>query len=162
MSQVQFHLDYSHYARAQKLHRRRWQGLDLLLPICGAIVIAAAVDIRRDHFYGVGAIEFLLGAYLLAFPLIVRLNWRYCYRRTQSGDNERTFEFNDDGIRTRTVHSFGEIEWAAIRSFAEDKTMFLLYLAPSKFIPIPKLACTADQIDELRALFQRHIRQEEP
>lgn len=159
MAQVQFRFDFSDYVHARKLHRRGWEGLDLLLPICGAITLAAGFAILRSHsFDGAGLLEFVFSAILITFPLLARLSWRYSYRRTRSEDCERKFEFTEDLIRTQTANSRGEIEWSAIRSFAEDKNMFLLYLAPAKFFPIPKRACTAGQIDELRALFQQNIK----
>ncbi|HEY3707253.1 MAG TPA: YcxB family protein [Terracidiphilus sp.] len=112
---------------------------------------------RQSGFYTGSAIEFIGSLFLLSFPIPVRLHWRYCYRRTRSNDGEWNLDFSDDLIRTRTTNSRGEIEWSAIQSFAENKNMFLLYLAPAKFFPIPKRACTPEEINELRALFQRQV-----
>jgi hypothetical protein len=46
-----------------------------------------------------------------------------------------------------------EIEWPAISRFAEDKNVFLLYMAQAKFLVIPKRILSAEQIEEARALF---------
>jgi YcxB-like protein len=157
--QLQFRFELSDYVHAQRLHRQTSQVLfDFLLPACGAIIFVAGMAMHRTGSYTGAAIEFIGGLFLLSFPILVRLNWRYCYRRTRPNDAEWNFEFSDDLIRTRTTNSRGEIEWSAIRSFAEDKNMFLLYLAPAKFFPIPKRACTPEEINELRELFQRRVR----
>jgi hypothetical protein len=61
-------------------------------------------------------------------------------------------------IRCKGEHSKSEIEWCAIQSFSEDESLFLLYLAPGRFLAIPKRVCTTEQIEELRLLFQRQIK----
>jgi hypothetical protein len=55
-------------------------------------------------------------------------------------------------IRTLGAHSKSEIEWAAIQFFSENKKVFLLYLAPGKFIVIPKRVCSVEQVSELHSL----------
>jgi hypothetical protein len=50
------------------------------------------------------------------------------------------------------------MEWKAIHYFREDKSVFLLYLAPAKFIAIPKRVCTEEKITELRSLLSRQVK----
>ncbi|UWZ83506.1 YcxB family protein [Occallatibacter riparius] len=158
MPQLQFHFELSDYVQAQRLHRQTSRALfDFLLPACGAIFFAVGMAMRRTGSYTTAGIEFTASLLFLSFPVLVRLNWRYCYRRTRSNDGEWNLEISDDLIRTHTNNSKSEVHWSAIRSFAEDQNMFLLYLAPAKFLPIPKRACTAAQIDELRVLFTQRV-----
>jgi len=74
-----------------------------------------------------------------------------------SGAGDCAIEFDENIIRTQGPHSKSEINWKAIRSFSEDMKSFLLYLTPGKFIVIPKRVCANEQVEELRALFQRNV-----
>jgi hypothetical protein len=50
------------------------------------------------------------------------------------------------------------MEWKGIHYFREDKNVFLLYLAPAKFLAIPKRVCTEEQITEFRSLLSRQVK----
>jgi hypothetical protein len=50
------------------------------------------------------------------------------------------------------------MDWKAVKTFLENKKIFMLYLAPAKFIVIPKRVCTEAQIGELRMLLLRQVK----
>ena len=155
--QLDYTLTFNDYLQAQWLHcNRRWRsgfvqlmntrilpGFGLLLAVLG---LAASVN-----WAIIG-----LGLLLMSYPLLLRLYFGYCYRTTRS-EGECKIEFNQDMIRTSTTNTKGEVQWAAIRSFSEDKKSFLLYIAPAKFFVIPKRVCSEDQINQLRSLFQAQV-----
>ncbi len=175
MPQLQFRFELSDYVNAQRLHGRRTPVLKCvqffsrwIAPIMGVLMVVFAIS--RVVIHGLSesrtelpvSVFIILGvgiALIIYWPL-VHLNWRLCYEETRSNDGEWSLEFSDDLIRTHTNNSKSEVRWSAIRSFAEDKNMFLLYLAPAKFFPLPKRACTPEEINDLRELFQRRVRPE--
>ncbi len=172
MPQIQFRFEFNDYVHAQMLHGRRTPFLKVaqflsrrIAPPVGILMVVFAFS--RIVIHGLSAVGAELpvslfitlgvGTSLTIYRPLVRLNWSLCYERTRSNNGEGTFEFSDETIRTQTSNAKSEIEWSAIRSFLEDKKTFLLYSAPAMFFPIPKRACTDEQVSELRSLFQRRI-----
>jgi len=58
---------------------------------------------------------------------------------------------------TATDNSASEIGWKAIHDVNQDSNLFMLYLAPAKFLAIPKRICSAAQIEELNQLFASQV-----
>jgi YcxB-like protein len=176
MPQLEFRFEISDYVHAQMLHGRRTPVLKCvqffsrwIAPMMGVLMVVFAISRVVIHGLSESRTElpvsvFIIlgvGTTLIIYWPLVRLNWRLCYEKTRSNDGERAFEFSDEAIRTQTRNARSEVEWSAIRSFLEVKNIFLLYFAPAMFFPIPKRACTAERIDDLRELFQQRITQEE-
>jgi hypothetical protein len=162
---LQYSVLFGDYAAAQALHSRRSIIRFLshiagyyLFPIFGICILSfaflTAKSIGLNH---TNWVVVMCGAYLLSCPLILRLTAKRRYERMRSGTGDCTIEFDEDTIRTQGPHSKGEIGWKAIQFFSEDLKSFLLYLAPGKFIIIPKRVCTSEQVEELRTLFQRRV-----
>ena len=70
----------------------------------------------------------------------------------------RIVEISDDGIHSRTDVSDSTLRWDSIANWIENRRVFVLYLSPVSFFPIPKRAMSAVQEDDLRALLRRHVR----
>jgi hypothetical protein len=100
------------------------------------------------------------GLVLCLIPVYIRVMTRRAFYRSRIGSGDCTIDFNPELIRTSGPNSKSEIKWSAIQSFNEDGNAFLLYLAPSRFLIIPKRACSAKQIDELRSLLVEKIKPE--
>jgi hypothetical protein len=66
-------------------------------------------------------------------------------------------KFNEDLIHVEGTNSSGDMKWAAVKRFSENGKVFLVYLAPSKFMVLPKRVFQPGQADELRALLQRKL-----
>ena len=49
------------------------------------------------------------------------------------------------------------MEWATIERTVEDKKSFLLYVAPGKFLVVPKRVYSSGQIEELQMLLQGKV-----
>ena len=162
---LEFSLSFEDYSNAQSLHARRgwWPRFNLILarfiaPAFGAVFIVCGLLSLGQAVIG---IPFILtigcGLFLIALPLDRRLKLKRCYKRTRMGTGQSSVEFAETQIRTQVTNCKSEIEWNAVRSFAENQKVFLLYLAPAKFIVIPKRVCVDNTIDNLRMLFREKI-----
>ena len=164
--QIQYELTFQDFRAAQSLHAKRSAfpyfahvACFLLYPflgILGLLFTFTTAKWRHDHMF---KDVLLLGgsAILILLPVYMLWIWRRLYRRTRSGSGNCNLNFGPDLIRTQAEHSRSEVEWPAIKRFTEDEKLFLLYLAPARFLVIPKRVCSAEHIEELRALFQSKI-----
>ena len=162
---LDFTLTFQDYLQAQRLHIRRilwrrvlrWISM-VVYPILGVFGLfftaAVALNSKTD---GDLLVPLTASLILVGIPFYQRYRLKSCYRRTRIDDGRYTLDFSDDVIRSNSANTKGEIGWNAVQTYTEDKYLFMLYLAPAKFIAIPKRICSAEQIDELRSLFQRHI-----
>lgn len=73
------------------------------------------------------------------------------------GDGTRVLSFDEQLIKAEECHIKSEFEWPAIRFMREDKNVLMPYLAPSKFITVPKRACSLEEFEALRQLCQTRI-----
>jgi hypothetical protein len=158
--ELRYSLSFADYAAALALHAKR-SVLPYLFqlasyyafPVVGLPLIALTVltakpgNSIQSHW-----ITLLCGVYLLCCPLILRQAAKRRFKRSQSGDGDCATTFDENSIRVTGPHSSSVIEWKAIKSFSEDKKVFLLYLALGKFIVVPTRACSEEQINELRRI----------
>ena len=159
---LQYKLTFQDFLAAQALHSKRsalsrinFLGPIYLFPIIGLGFIAWA---KLLHATGASMATLVgAGVYLLVCPFLVRSRYKRLFHRTRSTDEPSTIDFNDQMIRCQGPHSKGELEWAAVQSFSEDDRTLILYLAPGKFLCIPKRVCDAAQVESLRAMFQDKI-----
>jgi hypothetical protein len=80
-----------------------------------------------------------------------------CYKRTRSDNSECKLTFGEEHIGIEGLHTRGEMDWGAVKSFRENEKILLLYTAPALFVPIPKHVCTEEQVTELRSLLLRKV-----
>jgi len=163
--QADFTLSFDDYLAAQRLHNTRswgprtWQVLSrTLVPALGVVFIALGllmIGPKVSWFavcYVIGA-----GIFSLFYPLYMRFRYKRLYRRSLTNGGNCAVKFDFDGIQTAGSNSKSEIGWKAITHFRENNQIFLLYLAPARFLSLPKRACTAAQIEDVRALFAQCI-----
>ncbi len=162
---LEFTLTFHDYLNAMRLHTRRswWRRFVHLItfivyPIAGAIFISLSISMANDP-QSRSNVAFVAapGIFLIALPLYQRDRLKRCYKRTRIDDGNVSLNVSDEVIHSESSNTRTDIAWNAVQSFAEDKHVFMLYLAPAKFIAIPKRICSAQQIDELRSLCQRCI-----
>jgi hypothetical protein len=163
---VEFTLKFNDYLDAQRLHATRgwWPRFDQFMgrmgfPFWGVLLLIFAYLI---HGPGVSWLPVLFmsacAVFLLLYPFYIRFKFKRCYTRTRMDTGDCTIEFGEACIRTEGSGTKGEINWSTVRSFSENDKVFLLYLAPAKFIVIPKRACTESELAELRAQFQTNVK----
>lgn len=163
---IQFTLTFDDYLKAHRLHAKRnlWSRfIDLvnrrLSVALGILILAFAGMISGPGVswtYPFTTMIVCAIALILA-PLYVRLRLKGCYRRTLIGDGARVIDFDEQSIKAEEAHIRSEFAWSAIRFTRENKSLLMLYLAPAKFIAIPKRVCSPEQIEELRLLFREKV-----
>ena len=165
----QMHITYSlnrkDYFAGQKLHAKRSE-LSFLgyctsryfYPFIGVCILA--FEFTPHHAGGTRnpqPFSVACAVLLLLLPVYVHFMARRAFARTKSGSGDCTVNFTPEMILTSGAHSKSEVQWSAIQSSSEDEKCFLLYLAPGRFLVVPKRACTPLQIEELQALFSNCI-----
>ena len=164
--QIQFQLSLDDYLAAQRLHAKRsfWSRLVRVLtryiyPAIGLVFLALSSLFIFDKASMESSSTMLIcGIILVFYPIYLHFWLRRCYKRTRSGNDGCQLIFDEGRISVEGQYSKGEMEWKAIHYFREDKSVFLLYLAPAKFIAIPKRVCTEEKITELRSLLSRQVK----
>jgi len=163
---IQFKLTFDDYLRAQRLHSKRTWGRRVwyivsrtLIPVLGLLYVLIFVLI----FWRTTPVGWLLvalpcGMYFAFYPVVVRLRLNRCYRRTRTGDEENSVGIGEEGIRIRAENPSNDLNWKAVQSCREDQNVFVLYLAPAKFIVFPKRVFSEEQILELQSLLARQVR----
>ncbi len=164
--QVTYSTTFRDFANAQALHAKRSEASYIanclgryIYPIFGLAVML--FEFTPHHVNGSPPsklVSALCGSALILIPVFLHLNLKRCYNRSGAGSGACTIDFDDDGIRAVGAHSKSELEWSAIQSHSEDKNVFLLYLAPARFLPVPKRFCTVDQVNELRLLLENKMK----
>ena len=162
---LNFAFTFQDYFNAQKLHAKSswWLRLNLFLaqiglPILGvSIILFMLWAFRFIDSLPLVLFEFGIGLFLSFYPFYFRLRMKRCYNRILIGSGERTYDFDDSKILLEEANAKSEILWPAVRSFAEDKDSFLIYLAPAKLIMVPKRVCSEPQLSELREMCRRNI-----
>jgi hypothetical protein len=162
---LELETDFRDFAAAQTLHAKRTElnyashcVARFFYPAVGVLILLFEFIPRpltgssHPQFLGVAC-----GLILTCIPFYIRAEWKRTYKRSRSENGSCALDFTEEMIRCTGVHSKSEIQWSAIKSFSEDEKLFLLYLAPGRFLPIPKRICTPQQIEELRALFQQRV-----
>jgi hypothetical protein len=162
---LRFTLGVKEYLAAQYFHAESsvWLYANLfaarfVLPVIGVLLIVQSVSLWRHGNQSV--LPFFLaplGVFFVLYPLYYRFNLRHCYTRSRTGNDECELLFDEDTIRVQGPNSSGEMKWAAFKKFSENDKLYLLYLAPAKFIIVPKHYFETGQVDEFRALLARKL-----
>jgi hypothetical protein len=163
--QIRFTLTFKDYLNVLWLHRdRHWRPgftqfmTTRFLPGVGLLLVIGGFTISERKFSSDTLVTVGFGLGLMSYPLLSRLYLARCYRATRPENTVWDLEFSPEIVRAQEPNSRGEYQWSAFISYSESKLIFLLYLAPARFIAIPKRACSESQINDLRALFLAHFR----
>lgn len=70
----------------------------------------------------------------------------------------RTVEIDEQGIHTKTSISEAQLHWDTLTNWLEAKRVFVLYLSPVSFFPIPKRVMTEDDQKEFRRLLKEKVK----
>ncbi|MGD0730767.1 MAG: YcxB family protein [Terracidiphilus sp.] len=163
--QIRYSLSFAHYAAAQVLHAKRGvfpyfsylMGYYLFPALGFGILALVLLTTKPSSLIHSNWIALLCGTYLLLCPLILRQAAKRRFKRSSSGAGDCTIDLDYNQIRMQGPHSKGEIEWDAIQSYSEDKSVFLLYLAPGKFIVVPTRVCSEYQVSELGTILTQKV-----
>lgn len=161
---VQFELSLADFLTAQRLHSKRslWSRFVYILtrwiyPILGVCFLLMEPIVIRDADHQFLVVPFICGLILMLCPVYLHFQMRRCYKRTRSGPGQCAVRFDEDALQITGINSKSELDWKAINTFRENRKIFLLYLAPARFIAIPKRVLSEGQIEELKSLLIRKI-----
>jgi hypothetical protein len=160
---IQFHLSFDDYLASMSLHSTRsaWARLNFLMnlyfaPAFGLCAFALAWLLKRSAT-SYDFILLLCGLFMFIYPIYLRWKLRNCYKRTRTGTGDSTVMLDSDRILIDAGNMKSEMEWSAINNVRENEKVFMLYIAPAKFVAIPKRACSGEQIGEIRSLLSRNV-----
>lgn len=162
---LQFTLTLKDYVTAQSLYAKRNWRLRLYyilylyaFPSLGLLGLLFAIILYRtsDPLYPTIAV-FAGSLFLIGYRPYTFYRFKCYFQQTRIGSGEYSYDFDETSIRLEENNARSEIKWAAVRSSAEDKKTFLIYIAQAKAIMIPKRICPEQQLTELRELCQRNI-----
>jgi hypothetical protein len=129
-----------------------------LEPFVGVFLILFAVNLARTHANpAIVLLEFVLGLYVLfASRVLGPFLYRRAYRqRDRTGPDVTALQFEDDAIYMDSPgDSSSRLEWPAILGTIESETTLLLYLAPARFLIIPKRFLEGSQLSDLTTLLR--------
>jgi hypothetical protein len=163
--QIQFQLSLDDYRAAQHLHATHspWPLFKYILvyyiyPIIGLFFLVIGYPFYGDKTSNQPIPALIVCGIILVFlPIYMRIHIKNCYKRTRSDNGECKLTFGEERIGIEGQFTNGEMDWRAVKSFRENKKVFMLYLAPAKFLVIPKRVCTDEQITELRKILSHKI-----
>jgi hypothetical protein len=163
--QIHFEFTLEDFLAAERLHATRSLAsrIEMILnywivPSIGALGLACALLLMRDRSSQDSAIIlFVIAPLLLLYPFFLRARLKRAYIRNHSGPEERTMTFEPRRLVIEGPNSRSELNWKAIKSYRVGDKVMLIYLAPGRFIPIPKRACSAALIQELHSLLMRKL-----
>ena len=164
---IEYTSNYRDFADAQKLHRRSKPTYEASLLVFGFFAVLGAVILIHGLLtYGFTGLldhhvtDFACGVFLVLLPVFYWANFIYSIRRgfrlTSTGQ-VCAIDFESDGLRMIGEHSKGEILWSAFHSFVEGPRCFLLYLAPGRFLSVPKRLLDGAKLPDFRSLLSEKI-----
>ena len=163
--QIDFTLSFDDYLAAQRLHNTRswgprtWHVLNrTLIPALGVLFIVLGflmIGPKVSWFAVCYVIGF--GVFSACFPLYLRYRYKRSYLRSLTNGGNCSVAFDSESIQSAGKNTKSETGWKAITHFRENDQIFLLYLAPGRFLTIPKRRLDPPQLDELHALFAQCV-----
>jgi hypothetical protein len=159
---IEYTPEFKDYLCAQRLHakRRVWTRINdfaarFANPALGVLILVLALLIKGPGVSWTGPYVLMIacGIILLAYPRYYRYRFKSCFNRTRIGDGRRAFDINEQLLKLQEGNTRSECTWSAVQAIREDQNVLMLYIAPAKFIMIPKRYCMPQDIDEVKRLY---------
>jgi YcxB-like protein len=129
--------------------------LSVLVAVLGVIGLLGDRD-RADKVVSWVLVS-LSAAWLFFAYVYPRLATSSQVRRTASLHGSRTLTISASGLRIKSQQVDSHLAWSAFVRWAEGKSVFLVLTQPHGYMPIPKRAFTADQMNEFREILRRNF-----
>jgi len=161
-TRIEYTSTFKDYLHAQRAHAKRnaWSRINdvairKLAPIWGGVILILALLSYSPGAWRAGYFQVMIGCavILVLYPLYIRYRLNRCYKRTRIGDGSRVIDLDEHLIKVQEGATRSELEWSAIQFIREDKNVLMLYLAPAKFLLVPKRCCPAQTLDEVKRLY---------
>ena len=162
---LRFTLTFQDYLNAMRLHARKnwWRCFGFycarfVYPVIGAFIIwIGYLNWRTGVTWPSAGLTIGCGLVGLLFPLYYRFRLRSCYRRTRTGNGDHSFEFGQEKIRVETENMSTDFNWKAVQNYRENQSVITLYIAPAKFLIVPKRVLMPEQQRELQSLLASQV-----
>jgi len=160
---IEYTSTFKDYLCAQRLHAKRnaWSRINnfairRLAPVWGVLILLLALLAYSPGAWRSGWFQLMVGCalILILYPLYIRYRLNSCYRRTRIGDGTRKIDLDEHPIKAQEGHTRSEFDWSAVHSIREDRHVIMLYIAPAKFLMIPKRCCSQQETDEVKRLYR--------
>ena len=79
------------------------------------------------------------------------------FRRMPSAQDPMTMTVADSGMHIQSPHYNSQVNWSTYIGWAEEESVFVILPQPRIYVPIPKRAFTAEQVNEFREILQRNV-----
>jgi hypothetical protein len=87
-----------------------------------------------------------------------RFSGRRQFRGSPSAQSRMTIDASDAGLAVHSAYGESQVSWSAYIAWAEAKSIFVILPQPRIYVPIPKRAFTAEQLNEFRELLRRNVK----
>jgi hypothetical protein len=123
------------------------------------IVIAVVWGIFRFHNSPVGLVTFfVITAVGLAIYYALSLSVIAArMMKAHAANGASSYTFSSNGYEYRSDVSESSTLWSGVRKVVETRRSYLLFVAGSRFVIIPKACVPADKAAQLRGLFERSL-----
>jgi hypothetical protein len=163
---LRYELSFKDYVSAQLFHAKRslWPRFLFFIawwiyPLVDLFFIASAFLMWRGHASAtsIGG-AFGLGVIMGCWRFYVRRNYKKRYRQTRCGEGDSELLFTENFIfsEKRDIAK-SEFSWKSAKSWRENATVLLIYVAPALFIIVPKRTISESQLHDLRELLRRKV-----
>ena len=166
---VNFQFTLDDYRNAFRAHYRkgasaftRWMLIVVLVVGVLLLLLSVLFIITGQRALNVVLPPLFLGAFWtwIGMGKTYQLSARSQCAKSPALREPRRIEFNDDGVKTDSGIASSQVSWKAILRYVESSETFLLYTSPACFAIVPKRVLQPEQVNELRRLFQTHIRKD--
>jgi hypothetical protein len=152
--------DYRHGQVAWRMRSawRRWNyrlGFVVMIPLLvgSAILLVWNPALRAISWFGLGLAILWLVCVLVSPWLQARIQ----FRRMPSAQSPMAIVVSDSGMQVQSQHCDSRVAWSTYIGWAEEESVFVLFPQPRIYVPIPKRAFAAEQLNEFREILRRNV-----
>jgi hypothetical protein len=154
---IQYECTLSDYAEVQKSHFRKSIGYYVVV-IGGALCLVAGVLLAALTQIYLAVPLLCLSAFWLGFAfLYLPFKVTRDFQKSPNFARKCFLRADDEGLRSESNVSQGQIKWSAFVRYSETPNLFILFLGPRMFQVIPKRAFLPEQSAEFRELLRRKL-----
>jgi hypothetical protein len=152
-----FHIKHSKVVKRTKI------GLSFVFPV-GFTILGLLIDRPLSTSFWIILAIGTVGTYLWIPRLMDKTTQKRIRKMLNEGKNgelfdERTYAFDDQGIKVTSENSSNSYKWQSITRIAENETTFYLYVSSLQAILVPKRFLeTQEQVDAFRTYIESFVK----
>ena len=166
---IEYEISEQDYLKGQRLaiknhSRRSVRWMRLGLPTFGFILFVGYISnfvlvtiVLKQTFSSTSLLALLVPAFFVSTPLLNKRSQRKLYAQSTSLHGKLSLRADEDGFEGEGPTFHSKVNWSVFDFFCEDNASFVLFQKTLIISIIPKRELSADNIQELRRLFQSKI-----